>query len=603
MFKITDLKKVYVTKAGETVALKDINLTLPDKGMVFILGKSGCGKTTLLNVLGGLDSFDEGQVIADGKSLSEFKAAELDDYRNKTVGFVFQENNLVNNFTVKENIAVALELQRRKDDKKIGEILKATELEGYAASKANRLSGGQKQRVAIARAIVKDPKILLCDEPTGSLDEDTGEEIFKLLRKMSEDRLVIVVSHDRDSAFEYGDRVIELKSGAVVSDVCPREGENLNSPHENAVVSENADIAAPVGEEENSVSARKSSKSGFSPKCAYKIALPYLIARPVRLVICILICIITFTILGAADVFLAYKDYAAIAEVTQKLGIRSLVFDSTGNNSDKGIAELNKMGRVVNMYYVDLNFGFRQGEFFRETAMKVDEQLLEDYGYELIAGRMPQAEDEALITELTFEGLKYERIQQIKDTDDVLYDESDGSGLYRSNVGIYDTSFVYNETEDYLSVVEKKVYNLEKVKIVGILDTHCKYVDYLTERVDNYSTSPESHYSLDFGSMDNSLYVYSGANIPADTHPMYVSVPLDGTYKDAMRKMSVADNLFSMEAFSEEDGLVIWNYAVSIVDGPSEYITLFRIVALCAALVGIVLSVLFWARWRKKSAR
>ncbi|MDE6275356.1 MAG: ABC transporter ATP-binding protein, partial [Clostridia bacterium] len=220
MLELKNINKTYSPKNGVPVqALKDVSLSFDDKGMVFVLGKSGCGKSTLLNLIGGLDFADIGEIIIDGKSTKDFKQSDYDSYRNTYIGFVFQEYNILNEFTVGENISLALELQSQKGEKqKVEDILKQVDMEGYADRKPNELSGGQRQRVAIARAIVKDPKIIMADEPTGALDSETGKAILDTLKRLSQDRLVIVVSHDREFAQQYGDRIIELADGKVIGD-------------------------------------------------------------------------------------------------------------------------------------------------------------------------------------------------------------------------------------------------------------------------------------------------------------------------------------------------------------------------------------------------
>lgn len=209
MLEIKHLSKVYKSKQNEVRALDDISLKLQDKGMVFILGKSGSGKSTLLNVLGGLDSFDQGEILIGGKSSKEFSQSDFDSYRNTFIGFIFQEYNVMENFSVKENIALALQLQGKKaDTKSINAILEEVDLQNLGDRKPNELSGGQLQRVAIARALIKQPEIIMADEPTGALDSRTGRQVFDTLKKLSKDKLVLIVSHDKEFAKQYADRII-----------------------------------------------------------------------------------------------------------------------------------------------------------------------------------------------------------------------------------------------------------------------------------------------------------------------------------------------------------------------------------------------------------
>lgn len=221
MLEIKNLTKIYKNKVGTDVkALDDVSLKFPETGMVFLLGKSGSGKSTLLNVIGGLDNPTTGEIIVKGRSSKDFTQSDFDSYRNTFVGFIFQEYNILNEFTVFDNIALAIELQDKQPDKKMVEdLLERVDLSGYGKRKPNTLSGGQKQRIAIARALIKNPEIIMADEPTGALDSNTGKQVLDTLKKLSEDTLVIVVSHDREFAENYGDRIIELKDGKVISDI------------------------------------------------------------------------------------------------------------------------------------------------------------------------------------------------------------------------------------------------------------------------------------------------------------------------------------------------------------------------------------------------
>ena len=220
MLSVKNLTKIYKIKGGnDTVALDNVSVDFPETGMVFLLGKSGSGKSTLLNLIGGLDFPTSGEIILKGRSSKDFSQSDFDSYRNTYIGFVFQEYNILNEFNVEQNIALAMELQGKKSTKEeVNKLLEQVDIAGYGKRKPNTLSGGQKQRIAIARALIKEPNIIMADEPTGALDSKTGEQVFDTLKKLSKDKLIIVVSHDKDFAKRYGDRIIELKDGKIISD-------------------------------------------------------------------------------------------------------------------------------------------------------------------------------------------------------------------------------------------------------------------------------------------------------------------------------------------------------------------------------------------------
>ncbi|MBQ3116226.1 MAG: ABC transporter ATP-binding protein/permease [Clostridia bacterium] len=224
MLQIKDLTKVYKTPSGEIRALDGVSIDFPETGMVFLLGRSGSGKSTLLNVAGGLDTPTSGEIIVEGRSSKDFTLSDFDGYRNSFIGFVFQEFNVLNEFTIEQNIALALQLQHKPNSPEmVNQLLKEVGLDGVGKRKPNTLSGGQKQRIAIARALIKNPKIIMADEPTGALDSNTGEQIFEMLKNLAKTRLVVVVTHDRTFAENYADRIIELGDGKIISDVTVTE--------------------------------------------------------------------------------------------------------------------------------------------------------------------------------------------------------------------------------------------------------------------------------------------------------------------------------------------------------------------------------------------
>ena len=220
MIQLKNIKKNYTSRKGVvTRALNDLSVSFPSRGLVFILGKSGSGKSTLMNILGGLDTADSGEFIIEGKNIEGLSQVELDHYRNAHVGFVFQDFNIIEHYSVRENIGIAMELQGKPIDQKHLEwTLETVGLEGFEHRKGNEVSGGQKQRIAIARALIKQPRLILADEPTGNLDSETSDQIMHLLKEVSKDTLVVVVSHDPEEAQQFGDRIIYIKDGRVAKD-------------------------------------------------------------------------------------------------------------------------------------------------------------------------------------------------------------------------------------------------------------------------------------------------------------------------------------------------------------------------------------------------
>lgn len=226
MLELKNLTKIYKSgRRGECRALDGISFNLPERGMVFVLGKSGSGKSTMLNILGGLDSASSGELYIDGNIFSKFTPIEQDNYRNQYVGFIFQDFCLIDGLTVTDNVRLSLDLLGQEDDEKVNKLIGDVGLEAESQRYPKELSGGQCQRVAIARALAKSPRVLLADEPTGNLDSKTAKQIITLLKELSKERLVVVVSHNASDAESYADRIIELADGKVIRDVERSENE------------------------------------------------------------------------------------------------------------------------------------------------------------------------------------------------------------------------------------------------------------------------------------------------------------------------------------------------------------------------------------------
>ena len=232
MIELKNICKSYNSRGLYQTALKNINLKLSSKGIVSIVGKSGSGKTTLLNIIGSLDKSDFGDLIVDNKNIREFTDDELDSYRNKYIGFVFQNYNLLDYMSALDNIKLKM-IVSTEDENRVNysseEALKKVGLYRFKDKLPCNLSGGEKQRVAIARAIVNDSKIILCDEPTGALDQKTGIEILNILKEISKERLIVMVTHNEELAKKYSDRIITMKDGEIVSDTNNKVEEEIDN--------------------------------------------------------------------------------------------------------------------------------------------------------------------------------------------------------------------------------------------------------------------------------------------------------------------------------------------------------------------------------------
>ena len=229
MLELKNITKVYEAGTTQVEALKGIDIAFRESEFVAILGQSGCGKTTLLNIIGGLDRYTSGDLIINGRSTKNFKDAEWDAYRNNSVGFVFQSYNLITHLSIVTNVELGMTLSgvsREEKHRRAVEVLEQVGLKEHLHKKPNQLSGGQMQRVAIARALANDPEILLCDEPTGALDSETSVQIMELIRSLSANRLVIMVTHNPALAEKYADRIIRFSDGRITADSNPCASED-----------------------------------------------------------------------------------------------------------------------------------------------------------------------------------------------------------------------------------------------------------------------------------------------------------------------------------------------------------------------------------------
>ena len=278
MLKLTNITKEYITGDTKVNALKGVSVEFRKNEFVSILGHSGCGKTTLLNIIGGLDKYTDGDLTINGVSTKKFEDLDWDSYRNHSIGFVFQSYNLIPHQTVLSNVELALTLSgvsKTERKQRAKEALDKVGLGDQLNKKPNQMSGGQMQRVAIARALVNNPDILLADEPTGALDTETSKQIMEILKEVSKEKLVIMVTHNPELANEYSSRIIRLVDGEIISDSNPYSFEN------------DTDIEkVPVQEKENKKAKKKAAKKhSMSPLTALSLSFNNLLTKKTRTIL------------------------------------------------------------------------------------------------------------------------------------------------------------------------------------------------------------------------------------------------------------------------------------------------------------------------------
>ncbi len=274
MLELRDIYKSYTVGDAKTEALKGISISFRESEFVAVLGQSGCGKTTLLNVIGGLDKYDSGDLIISGRSTKEYKDADWDKYRNYSIGFVFQSYNLIPHQTVLANVELALSLSGVSKDERRRRAIKALEevgLHDQLYKKPAEMSGGQMQRVAIARALVNNPDIILADEPTGALDSETSVQVMDILREVAKNRLVIMVTHNPELADTYATRIIRMLDGVILSDSAPVSEEEILKESENDKIKSELE--------------KKAKKPSMSMKTSFGLSLKNLITKKGRTIL------------------------------------------------------------------------------------------------------------------------------------------------------------------------------------------------------------------------------------------------------------------------------------------------------------------------------
>ena len=478
MIELRNVSKTYRPKKGVPVqALKNVSVTFPDRGMYFILGRSGSGKTTALYLLGGLDACTEGDLLVDGKSTKHFSQKDWDAYRNREVGFVFQDYNLFERFNVVQNVSLASELQgEKRDDGRVAQVLRAVGMEGCEKRAPKELSGGQQQRVAVARALIKDPSVLLADEPTGALDEKTGEELFGLLKELSKQKLVIVVSHDRDFAEKYGDGILEFADGEVirdtVSNAAPNERRDQDGEAANRTV-------RPI-------------RRGLGISSPLRLPGKGLVQHPVRMVVTIFLAMICFALAAFTNSVSSYDRDEVILRSMREAGVSYIGFGiNTSIVSDNSGGSPYEWGRWT--LQDEANFIERTGaeridyalsdlqdeyaspeEVFFTGGLPLKEGMMELYGLRLLGGRLPEivsgdAPQEVAISEFIFRKFVEQGYEEYAYRTDLPYGDGTGYALTGRVLPVSG----YDDLLGQVLLIGGHCYT-----VVGILDTGYNFERY-----------------------------------------------------------------------------------------------------------------------------
>ena len=486
MLYVKNLKKTYKSHNRIlTIAINDVSFQLPNTGMVVFVGKSGCGKSTLLNLLAGLDIADQGKIFFNDIDVTNLSNQELDYYRKENISIIFQDYNLIDHFTVYENLCVEAELHSTEWNKeKIREIFSSLNLEDVSEKYPYELSGGQKQRVAIARSILKKTPILLADEPTGALDSKTGIQIMELLKRVSQDHLVVLVTHDYQYAKEYGDRIIELKDGRIVSDTNPLH------PQFDHCLGEGKKI-----KRTNIISTSFASKLSF-----------YLFRhRKGRLMLSTFLISLAFSFIGTISCFTFYDS----VEIINRSLMKNCLSLREQNNYSMSPIEQEKLISTQALYpdyeiapiFQDFTYNLRENFYYDNGAFANTPEEAEEFysgyllgamvwnnerqvlsGFDIVTGRLPTDSHEVAITYFTYlECLRFgyeepffsykenKREVEWKLTPIHTCQEMIGKQLFfneemYSITGILDTGFLIDRYQDYVDLVYNDIQENDLTK-------------------------------------------------------------------------------------------------------------------------------------------
>lgn len=598
MLELKNISKVYKSKKRKSQALNDISVSFGESGLVCVVGESGSGKTTLLNILGLLDSPTCGELFLDGTNVNELSEKKKDEFRSNKLGFIFQDLNLVESYTVRQN----LQLVSEHDDIETshGELIELLGIGELLDKLPKEISGGQRQRVAIARALIKGSKILLCDEPTGSLDPTNARKIFETLKEISKQKLVVVVSHDVDTASKYADRIIEIENGKIVSDKLT--GEEREKDRE----------LRQEGEKEHKavVSKRRKAKQLFG------IAARYAKLKPVRFAFMSVTALLIFVMLSLLTAIASYNENSLIARTMHSQGADYFsvtkqvygVYDETEYGVSGYIGHIKMTELEAEQLEKDFGteadrvYTYHKGDlksvsydnnshpsvpgFYSTTiqgSVELTNEFIDKYGYTLY-GRLPQETNEAVLSEYAFRLFKF--------------------GGYMPDG--YDKETIPINTRDDLIGKEIRVDENSDYKsftVVGILDTNLDYerYDFMGERLDDelkfrYSEF-ESVYEI---SPHAVLYVAENyiERLELDKNSIaHVFIKPASTVKGIKKQLAVGnlkmrDNLPPPNADNETNEYCFYKLRNEIVYGVKAVNAVFETVAKVVGIAAVVFAVI-----------
>ena len=567
LIKINNLNKSYYSDSKSiTRALENINLDFSNSGLNFIVGESGSGKSTLLNIIGGIDNYDSGSVVVAGHSLSDLNSNELDYYRNSIIGFVFQEYNLLTEFSVRDNVKLALDINSIANEEKIDDILLKLGIKEIENNSVNDISSGQKQRVAIARALIKEPSILIADEPTGALDLKTSLEIIEIFKEISKEKLVIIITHDLDIASKYGDRIIELKDGSIIKDIEKRvsKKEKIETLSSNLIkvnqindetvnkineIKEEFDQKVYIVTSDNERKTKAlfpnanfdSKKEGFITKNninkekmkqinltksklkinrLLKLSLSNLLNKRVILILTFILMTLSLLLYGVSEGLANYNKVDAYISTVDKENLKTINLVQKNNDIYENIREedylyLKENYQNINIakeYNLPMKIYFNKpiNNYKKYSLYGISEATdVNEYGYKVIYGKsLINNYDEIIISEY-FANLiiKGEYFSDINKIENIIYKKIKLDNNEYKVVGIIESSYLasYKNDDEKITNYGEIRDNLIYVK-EGFYNNYLSKVDYVEYYLDSYLKDSDSAYDSNNTSISNIMF-------------------------------------------------------------------------------------------------